>query len=183
MRTATALAALLMSAGKLGAQVDEALVARRWKMDNFWAETYDKPILTSRGELDTKEHIQIFHWDSEGRIKFDKQDLEPPVWIGYRFLTMSVYSEADLYNHAYADAALALAVRLGSIGDNWSVVASAGMGTANDGRWDNSPSTLTRSAESLRRNSDPSMSITCLRRGLTSTLVRSSDASASCGNS
>jgi hypothetical protein len=135
---AAGVGASLWSCGLLDAQVDESLVARRWKMDNFWAETYDKPILTSKGDIrETGESIQIFHWDSQGRIKFDKKDLEPPVWIGYRFLTVSVFSESDLYNHTYSDAAMSLAVRLGSIADNWSVVASAGMGTANDGRWDN----------------------------------------------
>jgi hypothetical protein len=123
---------------RIEAQVDESLVTRRWTTDNFWAETYDKPILTSRGHLeDAGEHIQIFHWYSEGRIKFDKQDLDPPAWIGYRAFTISIASEAALLHHTFADVALAVAVPLGSIGENWSVIASAGAGTANDGRWDN----------------------------------------------
>ncbi len=84
----------LAGQARIEAQVDEGLVTRRWKTDNFWAETYDKPILTSRGHLeDTGEDIQIFHWYSEGRIKFDKEDLNPPVWIGYRAFTISFSTE------------------------------------------------------------------------------------------
>jgi len=79
---------------RVEAQVDEGLVTRRWTTSNFWADTYDKPILTSRGHLEgTDEHIQIFHWYSEGRIKFDKMELDPPEWIGYRAFTISVDSE------------------------------------------------------------------------------------------
>jgi hypothetical protein len=120
------------------AQVDESLLTRRWRADNFWAETYDKPLLTSEGRLEeTDERIQLFHWDSEGRIKFHRKDLDPPVWIGYRAFTMSVSSESDLLDHTFADVAIAIALRLGSIGDDWTVHAAAGAGTANDGRWDN----------------------------------------------
>ena len=123
---------------RLEAQVDEGLVTRRWTTSNFWAETYDKPLLTSRGHLEgTDDHIQIFHWYSEGRIKFDKMELDPPAWIGYRAFTISVDSEVEALQHTFSDVALAVAVPLGSIGGDWSVIASAGAGTANDGRWDN----------------------------------------------
>jgi hypothetical protein len=120
------------------AQVDESLVTRRWKTDTFWAETYDKPLLTSKGVLEeTGESIRFFHWDSEGRIKFDRKELNPPAWIGYRAKTITISSEADLLDHTFSDVALAVAVDLGSLGENWSFTASAGIGTANDGRWDN----------------------------------------------
>jgi hypothetical protein len=118
--------------------VDESLLTRRWRSNDFWAETYDKPLLTARGRLEeSDDHIQIFHWNSEGRIKFDRKDLEPPVWIGYRALTVSVNSDAEALDHPFADVGLAIAVRLGSLGDEWTVHAAAGVGTANDGRWDN----------------------------------------------
>jgi hypothetical protein len=123
---------------RVEAQVDESLVTRRWTTSNFWAETYDKPIQTARGHLEgTDEHIRIFHWYSEGRIKFDRKELDPPVWIGYRAFTISVDSDVEMFDHAFSDVALAVAVPLGSIGGDWSVIASAGAGTANDGRWDN----------------------------------------------
>ena len=118
--------------------MDESLLTRRWRTDDFWAETFDKLFLTTRGELqDTGEHIQFFHWDSEGRIKFDRNDLEPPVWLGYRAFTLSISSEAEALHHSFADVALAVAVRLGTIGDDWTVHGAVGLGTANDGRWDN----------------------------------------------
>jgi len=120
------------------AQVDESLLTRHWRTDNFWAETYDKPLLTAQGRLEeTDERVQLFHWDSEGRIKFHRKDLNPPVWIGYRAFTMSVSSDSDMLRHTFADVALAVALRLGSIGEEWTVHAAAGIGTANDGRWDN----------------------------------------------
>lgn len=120
------------------AQVDESLLTRRWRADNFWAETYDKPLLTAQGRLEeTDERIQLFHWDSEGRIKFHRKDLDPPVWIGYRAFTMSVTSDSDVLNHTFSDVGVVVAMRLGSIGDDWTVHAAAGIGTANDGRWDN----------------------------------------------
>src|SRR6185436_12439516 len=123
---------------RVEAQVDESLLTRKWTTDNFWAETYDKPIWVFGGHLEnTGEHIQIFHWNSEGRIKFDKKDLDPPVWIGYRAITLSIDSPVDLLHHTFADVALAVAVPLGSIGESWSVLVSGGAGTANDGRWDN----------------------------------------------
>lgn len=123
---------------RLEAQVDESLLTRRWTTDNFWAETYDKPIWLFGSHLEaTGEHIQIFHWNSEGRIKFDRKELDPPVWIGYRASTISIDSPVGLLHHTFADVALAVAVPLGSIGEHGSVLASAGAGTANDGNWDN----------------------------------------------
>lgn len=132
-----AVAFLFAFAGRADAQVDESLVTRRWKTENFWAETFDKPLVTSRSRLeDTDDTIQIFHWFSEGRIKFDKEDLDPPVWIGYRAFTLSMNSADERFDHAFSDVALAVAVPMGFISD-WSVIASVGGGTANDGRWDN----------------------------------------------
>jgi hypothetical protein len=139
------------------AQVDESLVTRRWKTDNFWAETYDKPIWTSRGRVeDPEEGLQMLHWVSEGRIKFSRRDLDPPVWIGYRALTISVISESDLLGHTFSDVALAVAARLGSIGEDWSVTASAGAGTANDGRWDDPHSVFPVATLEFTRVVDPS---------------------------
>jgi len=120
------------------AQVDESLLTRRWKADDFWAETYDRLYFTARGSLEeTGEHIQFFHWDSDGRIKFGRKDLEPSVWLGYKANTLSVSSEAEALHHTFADAAVAVALRVGAIDEDWTVQASAGIGTANDGRWDN----------------------------------------------
>jgi hypothetical protein len=125
------------AAGPARAQVDESLVTRHWKTTNFYAETFDKPIVTDKGKLDDgDDDIRIFHWNSEGRIKFSRKQLEPPVWLGYRALTISISSDDERLDHAFGDVALAVAVRLGEIGD-WEVIAAAGGGTANDGRWDN----------------------------------------------
>ena len=155
----------LAGQARVEAQVDESLVTRRWTTGNFWAETYDKPILTARGHLEeTDEEIQIFHWYSEGRIKFKRKDLDPPVWIGYRAFTITIDSEADRFNHTFSDVALAIAVPLGSLGADWSVTASAGAGTANDGRWDNLDALFPVATLEFTGKIDPS---TTLHLGLT----------------
>ncbi|MBV8878690.1 MAG: hypothetical protein JO332_01885 [Planctomycetaceae bacterium] len=125
-------------ASRVDAQVDEALITKRWKTDNFWAETYDRPYVTARGEIEgSDEHFMMFHWISQGRIKFDRADLHPPVWLGYRADTVSINSDRELLDHPFADVALGAGVQLGSIGSGWMMAAGAGVGTANDGRWDN----------------------------------------------
>jgi len=155
----------LVCQGSTEAQVDESLVTRRWTADNFWAETYDKPIVTRRGHLeDTDESIQMVHWYSEGRIKVDQQDIDPPAWIGYRAFTISIDSDVGPLDHTFADVAVALAVKLGSIAEDWTVIASAGAGTANDGRWDNLDALFPVATLEFTNKKDPS---TVVHVGLT----------------
>lgn len=138
-RFPASLVLLLAAASTLDAQVDEALLTRRWKTDNFWAETYDRPLVTGTGNFEgSTDDFQMFHWVSVGRIKFDQEDLDPAVWLGYKANTISMTTDRDFLNHAYGDVALGVAAQLGSLGGGWSWSAGAAIGTANDGRWDNS---------------------------------------------
>jgi hypothetical protein len=59
------------------------------------------------------------------------------VWVGYKILTIGIQADDDVFDHVFSDIALAAAARLGSIGGGWSLAASAGLGTSNDGRFDN----------------------------------------------
>jgi len=129
---------LLGSVSALEAQVDERLVTKTWKTDNFWAETFDRPYRTFAREIeDSGESFYMFNWDSKGRIKFDQVDLNPSVWLGYKLNTITAYSGDDFYNHAFGDVAISVGGKLATIDPEWTVLAGAGMGTANDGRWDN----------------------------------------------
>lgn len=122
----------------LQAQVDDRGLTRPWKTDNFWAETYDKPLVTARGEIEgTDEKFQMVHWNSEGRIKFDDRTLDPPVWLTYKALTISIHSQREELDHGFGDVALGAALVLGEIGSRGRILAGAAIGTANDGRWDN----------------------------------------------
>src|SRR6185295_10032486 len=73
-------------------------------------------------------------------------------------------SEVELLHHTFSDVALALAVPLGSIAKDWSVLASAGAGTANDGRWDNLDALFPVATLEFTGKLDPS---TTLHVGLT----------------
>jgi len=139
MKTLAAVAAFLGCASAVEAQVDEALLTKRWKTDNFWAETFDRPYYTGTGNFEgSTEDFQMFHWVSVGRIKFDAETLDPSVWLGYKMNSISMHTDREFLNHAYGDVALGVAAQLGSLGGGWSLSAGTAIGTANDGRWDNS---------------------------------------------
>lgn len=140
-RIGTAILLLLAAHSRAGAQVDPQLLEERWAKENHWADTLDKPIFIPRGNVEgTTGTLQVFHWDSHGRIKFDREERDPQVFMGYRALTVSIRSDLPLLDHTFTDIALAGAVRLGSIGDGWRLSMAAGAGTANDGRFDNGES-------------------------------------------
>lgn len=120
------------------AQVDTRLFKESWSPEPHWADTFDKPLYIFRGDLqDSSEDFAAFHWDSQGRIRFDRQDPAPPVWMGYKLLTIGMSSGLDVFDRDYCDIALAVAARLGSIAEGWNLSVSAGMGTANDGFFPN----------------------------------------------
>ena len=144
MRTTALPLALATLAGALalqapaGAQTAAGLLRDPWKPEDHWSDTRDKPILFAPGRLDDGGgDVAIFHWDSAGRIKFDRTDRQPDVWMGYRLLAISVRADLPAIDHTFYDTALAVAGRLGSLGGDWTLKAAAGMGTANDGSFRN----------------------------------------------
>ncbi len=110
-------------------QVDPRLLSETWHAEEHWADTHDKPLLISHGDDGEGGGVSTFHWDSAGRIKFDRTDGAPVVWMGYRLLTLAVDADVEQIDHNFTDLALALAVRPGIEG----LTLSAGWGTANDG--------------------------------------------------
>lgn len=135
---ATAAAASWFGSMSLDAQVDSNLLRRDWRPEPHWADTYDKPFYILRGDLDVVDHeYAVFHWDSTGRVKTDRETRDPAFWFGYKVLTVMVDSGFDPIDHGLYDVGLAVAGRLGSLGDGWSLDASGGAGTANDGSFSN----------------------------------------------
>jgi hypothetical protein len=128
----------LASAAPAGAQVDVNLLRESWESVDHWADTGDKPLRIATGRLDgTTDSVRIFHWDSYGRVKFDRDDSTPGVWLEYRLLAVSVRSDLPAIDHTFYDIVLAGAGRVESLGDGWTLSATAGMGTANDGSFRN----------------------------------------------
>jgi hypothetical protein len=140
-RLLPALAALAVSfaaQAPAGAQTAFGLLRDPWKPEDHWSDTRDKPFWIAPGQLDDGGgDIRIFHWNSTGRVKFDRTDREPAAWMGYRLLAISVRSDLPAIDHTFYDVALAGAGRLGSLGGDWTLAAAAGMGTANDGSFRN----------------------------------------------
>lgn len=110
-------------------QVDPRIVSESWRAEQHWADTFDKPLIVSHGDDGEGGGVSTFHWDSNGRIKFDRKDGDPSVWMGYRLLTLAVDADVEQIDHNFTDLSLALAVRPGIQG----LTFSAGWGTANDG--------------------------------------------------
>lgn len=118
----------------LALQTDSSLLPDRWKPEPHWADTFDQPFVVLPSRLrETGDRVGVFHWDSTGRIKFDRDQPAPPLWLGYRALSVSVDSSHPALNGAYFDLALALAARLGPLGPRWTLDAFAGLGWADDG--------------------------------------------------
>jgi hypothetical protein len=110
-------------------QVDPRLTAGSWKPDPYWADTQDKPIYIFRGDDGEGGKLSTFHWDSSGRIRFDRQDGDPAVWMGYRLLTIGSSADLERLDRDFTDLALAFAAAPGPRG----LTFAAGAGTANDG--------------------------------------------------
>jgi hypothetical protein len=128
---------LFVAISEVQAQVDQRILTQTWKDEDHWADTWDKPLVIARSPLQGQDQsISVFHWDSYGRIKFDRAERDPGVWLGYRILTVSIDSDIPTLDHSFVDLALAAGGFLGSLGEGWMLLGSAGIGTANDGRFD-----------------------------------------------
>jgi hypothetical protein len=132
------LSSLWCGAVSLEAQVDSNLLRREWRLEDHWADTYDKPFYIFKDNSDNSgERYGAFHWDSNGRIKTDSADRDPSFWLGYKILTIGIVSDDKFFDHGLYDVGLAFAGRLGAIGGGWTLEAAGGVATANDGTFSN----------------------------------------------
>jgi hypothetical protein len=98
-----------------------------------WVETYDEISYIPGGHIKgSDDDIDVFYWDSSGRIKFDKNDTDPKFWMGYDILTIELGRNAPGLPGGFTDASVQGAFKLGEIGDGWDVTLAAGLGIASD---------------------------------------------------
>ena len=135
------LGTVLSSTISTQAQVGPLLSVRPWFEKPMWAETYDDIVFFDKGHTKGKdESISTFYWDSAGRIKFWKDEVEPPFSLGYRILTMDndTDDENEFLEGQWNDVALTAGKQFGQLFDSdWNLGLIGGMGTANDGYWNN----------------------------------------------
>jgi len=129
--------ALVLGALRVEAQVDSNLLREEWRSENHWVDSYDKPFFVLKGKDADGETFGAFHWDSLGRFKLDREDAHPSAWGGYKILTISIGTNAPFAENGLYDIGLAVAGKLGRLGENWTLEASGGVATANDGHFSN----------------------------------------------
>jgi hypothetical protein len=132
---------LLFIIGALSAQVNAqtgpSILIKPWGEGSFWAETQDE--LTF--QFDTKfkatgADADLFIWDSDGRIRLDKDNQEPRFVIGYSVYTMDIDSNAPATEGQFNDVAIVLGAQVGEVFDGCQLGLLGGVGNANDSYWD-----------------------------------------------
>jgi hypothetical protein len=119
------------------AQIGPALVTEPWKPVPHWADTTDEPTFIDGGrDLRSGEKIDVFYWDSTGRVKLDRHDPDPAAWFGYRVLAIDIDSDVPDFARGLMDIAVVGAVKLGTWED-WTFTLIGGAGTANDMHFSN----------------------------------------------
>jgi hypothetical protein len=138
LRDCAALVSFLWMCSAASGQISPLLVIEPWEPESQWADTVDELLFINGGhDKRSGTDIDIFFWDSSGRIKFDRKDADPRFWLGYRILTIDVDAPGVSAIHGELnDVAVVGALRLGESGD-WAWTAMAGAGTANDGHFSN----------------------------------------------
>lgn len=132
---------LLIFTATAHSQTDQRLLQLGFRATPHWADTADEPTFIFGGNVKGRDDdIDIFYWDSAGHIKFDRNERNPPFWLGYRALAITMFGDdipeitGDL-----VDVSLAAAFQLndGGRSDEWRFDLALGAGTANDGHWSN----------------------------------------------
>lgn len=119
------------------AQTGPSLLIDPWSSDPQWASTTDELVFINGGhDKRSDRDMDIFYWDSEGRIKFDRENASPDFWLGYRILTMDVSSGVRGLPDNLNDVSLVGAFKIGECED-WVFSGMVGMGSANDGHFSN----------------------------------------------
>ncbi|HVR83112.1 MAG TPA: hypothetical protein VMU54_02295 [Planctomycetota bacterium] len=134
---AAALLFAWLGAARADAQVDSNLLRREWQPEDHWSDSSDKPFFLFKEDVrHSEETVEMFHWESSGRVKTDRTDRDPQFWFGYKVLTVGI-AGLETVPHGLYDVGLAVAGKLGSIGPEWTLEACGGVGTANDGSFGN----------------------------------------------
>ncbi len=120
------------------AQTSPLIVLTPWNEKPHWADTTDEITFHEGSRTKGSDlNADIWTWYSSGRIKFDRDEKEPRLVLGYQLDTVSVDSALPAIHGDYWDVALALAYRM-ALDADWQLVVTGGIGTANDSHFSNS---------------------------------------------
>jgi hypothetical protein len=123
------------------AQSDPSILSRPWGESSRYAETEDKLFFINGSHArGTSSDLDVFLWDSQGRIKFDSQDQNPRFVLGYHVLTIGTDTPLTAIPTALNDVSIVGAIQLGELVSGWQFSLTGGMGSANDDHWENSDS-------------------------------------------
>ncbi len=129
--TTATLATALLAAPAL-AQVSPVLNIKPWEEHPHWADTFDQPMLQLGGhDKTTGADMTIFHYESMGRIKFDQDDTDPRMSLGYHVVAIDTGGKHPVLPDGFTDLALVGNLKLGEWKD-WTFHAIGGAGFATD---------------------------------------------------
>jgi hypothetical protein len=95
--------------------------------DKDLAETLDHPIIEMGGHVNNdSQGTQMFHWDSYGRVRINRDDPDAP-FFGYRVLFIDAATHSPAIRSTMDEFDLAVGLHLGQIGD-WDVSTLLGAG-------------------------------------------------------
>jgi hypothetical protein len=143
------------------AQVNPAILISPWSPQPHWAETVDEISFYAQTETqNTKDDLNVWRWDSSGRVKLNRATNAPVLVIGYKINMISVRSDLGAINNDLADLALVAGGQLGKVAGAWELSALGGAGTANDGHFSNSDAIYGIGALQGRRQFDTNTALT-----------------------
>lgn len=139
IRTALpALCAGFSGIASLNAQNLPQIVTEPWLEGNHWAETYDDVVVLEQAHTKGgNQDVNLWIWDSNGRVRANRNNPEPEVVFGYRILSYDVNSPVNALDGSFWDLALVGGSKLADTENDWGLHALVGIGTANDGNFDN----------------------------------------------
>lgn len=131
MKCAPILGLTLLSSLFIFCNVSRAQSMSRFTLDgwqdNDIAETLDHPIIALGGHVNNDStDTQMFHWDSYGRVRINRDDPDAP-FFGYRVLFIDASTHSQIIHSSMDEFDLALGLHLGQIGD-WDLSTMLGAG-------------------------------------------------------
>ncbi len=129
--------AAIIAAPQAMAQVGPSAAIRPWASESHWAESEDTLTFIDHGHTKVSDRgVRIFHWDSEGRIKFNPENPDPDFALGYRVLTIDIESGHPALPGGQTDISMAGIFKLRN-DEEYRVSLIAGAGSATDNHFRN----------------------------------------------
>ncbi|WP_432799257.1 hypothetical protein [Poriferisphaera sp. WC338] len=124
---------------RVEAQVGPQLLLSPWAEHEHWVASDDQPVFIVGNETEGGADIDMVYYPSRGKVKFDKASKDPKWTLGYKFDAIVVDNKIGIPGDLN-DLAVAVGYSVGEIADDWTLDLGVGVGTANDGHWDNEDS-------------------------------------------